>query len=990
MINNNYFLFPAPYKVNKEDFAIKKVFFTIREIDILSCMLSGRSAKSIAVLLNLSYKTVETHVRNIFQKTFTHSKEDIINLIESSNKLSNFKNHYIFILSDIEKNKLLDDLAKNNNPDKEKTIFILDNKSLSNEIKMILEDLSKVNIAAKIISSKNEIDKNSYLFDLNTKNQDIELTIVNQPTADKIDLQKSFTSYKIFLCELLKIILNISEKDFENKISEYLTKNHEINETIHKEKISLKYNYAKHWKILSYIVISISIIYNIFSFYNNNSDLISNLYLIPKEKIIQRDEKLTELKIYFNSYDKFISNPVAIILGIGGSGKTTLASIFANNSNAKLVWKLNAESYNALSQSFYELLDALSSKNDSIADEYKKIKETSKKNDIPRNLFNLIQKSLKKVGNWVLVYDDLTSDLGKVLSYIPYNTEDSGNGKIIITTRNNNLSFSLPNAKSVNISELSRNEKLQLFDNIYKIDKNNHLSKDEIQEITDSLPPYPLDISTAAYYTKITKTPSKEYLEAIKKYSFSEEEIEKNILDITGVYYKTRQEILNLSVNNIIHDNPKFKDILFYLSMISYQDISTKVLYSHYEKSLIDKFIFSLQKHSFVTNMTNDIDSNIFSIHMSFHDFLRKYFFINMKFKEKESLIIKFAEIQENYIRLFLRFTPISSHDFIRQNKIISHMTEFLENAKSITDKIPYKFLDRVGNKVYILADYEEDYERAEKILKRAEKILQNGQDNVILSSIRNSLGGIYLTKGQYKKAIDYLEKSQEFLLRNNSKRYNHISSNYCLLGDSYRAIGQYKKAELLIKTSVDLFTKLKENKILAFNQMFLGKLYSETKNFKDGKKNLINSINVNKKYKHEIRQALAATYLGDILIQEDKIDEALKYLNFSYNIYKHTYGDHDKHTAKIIGLIGIAISKQGDISSARKRLKHYLNTNKNFYKNDNSEIAMIYKYMADLELLDNKKLDAIKYYRKSFKIFNELNHPKAKDISDILNNKLR
>ena len=62
---------------------INDIKFTIKEIDVISALINGKSIKSIAALLNLSPKTVETHLRNIKQKLNCSSKETVIDFIEN-------------------------------------------------------------------------------------------------------------------------------------------------------------------------------------------------------------------------------------------------------------------------------------------------------------------------------------------------------------------------------------------------------------------------------------------------------------------------------------------------------------------------------------------------------------------------------------------------------------------------------------------------------------------------------------------------------------------------------------------------------------------------------------------------------------------------------------------------------------------------------------------------------------------------------------------
>ncbi len=63
---------------------IKNIRFTDREIDVIACLIGGRSYKKIASILSISPKTVEYHVRNIMLRIGYNSRESIIDFIEKS------------------------------------------------------------------------------------------------------------------------------------------------------------------------------------------------------------------------------------------------------------------------------------------------------------------------------------------------------------------------------------------------------------------------------------------------------------------------------------------------------------------------------------------------------------------------------------------------------------------------------------------------------------------------------------------------------------------------------------------------------------------------------------------------------------------------------------------------------------------------------------------------------------------------------------------
>jgi DNA-binding CsgD family transcriptional regulator len=54
---------------------ISNIYFTYREIDVIACVLHNRGEKKIASLLNVSPRTVGTHIRNILQKLAKGTRE---------------------------------------------------------------------------------------------------------------------------------------------------------------------------------------------------------------------------------------------------------------------------------------------------------------------------------------------------------------------------------------------------------------------------------------------------------------------------------------------------------------------------------------------------------------------------------------------------------------------------------------------------------------------------------------------------------------------------------------------------------------------------------------------------------------------------------------------------------------------------------------------------------------------------------------------------
>lgn len=55
---------------------------SLRERDVLYLMATGITGKEIAARLTLSYNTVKSHIRHIYDKLDVHRKQDLVDLIE--------------------------------------------------------------------------------------------------------------------------------------------------------------------------------------------------------------------------------------------------------------------------------------------------------------------------------------------------------------------------------------------------------------------------------------------------------------------------------------------------------------------------------------------------------------------------------------------------------------------------------------------------------------------------------------------------------------------------------------------------------------------------------------------------------------------------------------------------------------------------------------------------------------------------------------------
>ena len=115
--------------------------------------------------------------------------------------------------------------------------------------------------------------------------------------------------------------------------------------------------------------------------------------------------------------------------------------------------------------------------------------------------------------------------------------------------------------------------------------------KKETQQFLEKLSPFPLDISTAAFYLKTTHLSYGDYLKRIKKSDDSFNTMQEGVLKEVNDYIKTRYGIISLSIQSLIHNNQDFIEVLLLISLLDSQDIPRDLLSYHKDPLTADKLL---------------------------------------------------------------------------------------------------------------------------------------------------------------------------------------------------------------------------------------------------------------------------------------------------------------------------------------------------------------------------------------------------------------
>lgn len=524
--------------------------FSAREFDVLACLLCSKSSKSkkIAALLAINTRTVDAHVYILNNKVGVRSRVDLIHFIEKYGDAEMLSAHYAKILRAQHLREVLQKetlhirgqhvtcrlLCTNSR----KGLALLKKMSLNLKkvgIKVVEEAGVQNGHAIKTVHMVLPVDEEA-------KIKGVE----NTNTIQEEEPQESAGS--VFTISATEG----SEERLFLEIIDHLCPSREIKEALDYFRDNVTNNSQQYhalpsvqpfrpwweWLPTVYVMFAFLLLCLCGFLYikkaqnstkNNNS--FSEVVSVHSVAAIPDDTHRLDRKHLMSKMTQcFYNTPdiqTVVLVGIGGSGKTTLVRQYAKQQNVPLVWELNAETKNTLLESFAHLAWALS-KTPEERSELERIKKIENQNNSNNSgnpgdvqaLYRqkLIQYVKQKLAScfspWILIFDDVKI-LSDIQEFLPLDVKAWGKGAVIITTRNGTIAESTLIKKSnvITVDELSVDEKLALFLKIKEVQPTQHK---ELVQFLRVIPPFPLDISIAAYYLKNTNSSYADYLRQLQ------------------------------------------------------------------------------------------------------------------------------------------------------------------------------------------------------------------------------------------------------------------------------------------------------------------------------------------------------------------------------------------------------------------------------------------------------------------------------------------
>ena len=291
--------------------------------------------------------------------------------------------------------------------------------------------------------------------------------------------------------------------------------------------------------------------------------------------------------------------------------------------------------------------------------------------------------------------------------------------------------------------QLDDEESFKLFNTILDKNNTNVANQKDTRSFLKNIPPFPLDITQAAYYIKNTGTEYTKYLQYITNEDKNFATTQKSILGAITSYTKTRGYIIELSLKSIVDSNKGLDKLLLLSSILNAVNIPKDLFIACHGDIATYNFINEMQKFSLITENNNNQD-NLISIHPAIQSIIFHYAHKRIPTEYYDNIIFALESYMENELVL--------NNDPKKIQALSAHLESLLAHEHLFSKESVFIIQNILGNYYYKAFN---DIEKAKSLLEHARMVALEYDKSPRINLAKNSLylGEIYKELGSFQEA---------------------------------------------------------------------------------------------------------------------------------------------------------------------------------------------------------------------------------------------
>ncbi len=951
--------------------------FTKREIDIIACILNGRTShKEIASLLFITPKTIETNKSNINRKIRNATHKSIRDFLEESPNYNKVKSHYKFLLNqynfEYALSKINHLIKKKGSIDKQ-ICFIHVNKYniCCRKIQKLIGHLKASGLP---IVNQNLSEFKEQKDDVKYKH--LIFTFSDSCIQERDDL--IFTSIKNLILRKNKITFLLFEDNMNNSLTLLETlkieRDHKNIFIFHED------YYISFFKFLDLTCVDIidSQIKELVASFQEKYKNSSMLFNVSDEENISKIDGISKhanpirwfsnnknIKIFFficliitvllaaiitnNKPQNYVNNQSPVYANTSSSispwnapympvyfvERKKLKNIILSVLDGKIkdhprvigIYGLEGvgKTYLALDM-IYHTPKNYSFKGWFSAQDEDKLKADFFKLGNELNLFrdNITEEhKISIVKNWMntqenllLIFDNV-ANIDIVERYLPQT------GNIIITSRNNKI----PNAIEIDVME--EEEAVTLLQNLISISK----CDDKCSTLVKRVDYLPLAVSQASSYIAQNNITIDKYIEL---YDDAQDVLlASNFMPIAEKHMPV-YITWNLTLEEIASKDTTGKalELLYLISFCHFVDIPKVLLLDYLYGSVnnrteiaLNTIIAFLRQYSLIK-----ITRDTVAIHQLVQNCIRS----NLTLEQKKIILKKSIES----IKKIYPLNNKKSTDYETLSALLPQMEAICSYAKNyLNQEHIVELIKYISNTYYKLGDYDKAKELLEENLA-IQKAYYKNQKHIEISFTIKRLGAVYVELGNYSKAKELLEEAlaiQENCYGN--RMHIEVVSTLKWLAIATYKQGDYTKAKILLEEALAIQERYygKQKHIsTTFIARRLGKVYLWLGEYEKAKELLKETLTIQEEYygtHNHIEISFTIKRLGSAYLWLGKYIKAKELLEEALAIQERYYGRRNHiEIASTMNWVASAYFRLGNYKAAKTLLEEAFEIQENYY----------------------------------------------------------